>query len=335
MIRPLLIRIAILLLAILASPAVAQAPDAADVAARVRDSAVTVYTYTEGGAFSPGRTGREPTGAGSGWVYADGIVVTNNHVVTGVDRVEVVTADGTIVPAEVAGSDWYQDVAVLRLKPDDGQEPPPPATVGDSGAVRPGDEVIAIGTPRGQFANTVTTGHVAATGISLDTGAGYSLTNLIRHDATIVPGNSGGPLFSMDGKVIGMNVASTDTPANQPDAPEIAFAIESDAIVPLVEEILATGAVARPYLGVQTRVTDDGATIVTDVVAGSPAAAAGIQPGDGIVAVDGERVGEGGEFIDLLYRHEAGDAVALTLDRDGDETRVEVTLGGSPADAQG
>jgi S1-C subfamily serine protease len=322
------ILVAILLLAAPTSPAVAQTPAAADVAARVRDSAVTIYTWTEGGAFSPGRTGREPTGAGSGWVYAAGIVVTNAHVVDGVDRVEVVTVDGTAIPAEIAGSDWYQDVAVLRLKPKDGQEPP--ATVGASDAVRPGDEVIAIGTPRGQFANTVTTGHVAATGVSLDTGADYSLNHLIRHDATIVPGNSGGPLFSMDGEVIGMNVASTDTPAGQPDAPEIAFAIESDAVVPIVEEILATGAVARPYLGVQARVTEDGATVVAQVAAGSPAAGAGIRPGDAIVAVDGERVGEGGAFIDLLYLHDPGDTVALTIEGEGGERRVDVTLADGP-----
>ena len=181
---------------------------AADVAEQVRESAVTIYTYTQGGPFSPGRTGQEPTGAGSGWVYDRGRRHQQPRRHRG-GRGQVVT-DGTIIPAEVVGTDWYQDVAVLRLQPENGQELPPAATVGDSDMVRAGDEVIAIGTPLGQFANTVTVGYVGGTDRSLNTGAGYSLTNLIQHDASISPGNSGGPLFSMDGEVIGMNVAKVD-----------------------------------------------------------------------------------------------------------------------------
>jgi S1-C subfamily serine protease len=332
MIRPRIFLATLLLLATLAVPSLAQTPTVDEVAARVRDSAVTVYTWTEGGPFSPGRTGREPTGAGSGWVYADGVVVTNAHVVDGADRVEVVTAGGEAIPAAVAGTDWYHDVAVLRLDPDDGQALPPAAPVGDAGAVRPGDAVIAIGTPRGQFANTVSTGHVAATGIALNTGAGYSVTDLIRHDATLAPGNSGGPLVSMDGEVIGMNVASADIPGADDGSARIGFAIESDTVVASVEEILATGTVAYPYLGIETRAGQGGATTVASVEARSPAAEAGIQPGDALLAVDGERVDGAHPFIDLLYLHEVGETVTLTIGRDGDERQVVVTLGERPGD---
>lgn len=320
----------VLLLALLTPATSAQTPTADEVAEQVRESVVTVYTWTEGGPFSPGRTGREPTGAGSGWIYAEGVVVTNAHVVDGADTVEVVTAGGDTIPAEVIGADWYHDVAALRLKPEDDQELPPAATIGDSGAIRPGDEVIAIGTPRGQFANTVSAGHVGATGVSLNTGAGYSLTHLIRHDATLAPGNSGGPLVSMDGEVIGMNTASAEITGADDDSARIGFAIESDTVVAAIEEILATGTVAWPYLGIQTRVTEDGDTVVTDIVAGSPAAEAGIHPGDAIVAVDGERVEPRRPFIDLLYLHEVGDVVILTIEREGSQRSVEVTLGEQP-----
>lgn len=317
-----------------AATATAGEQTAADVAEQVRDSAVTIYTYSDAARqFSPGQTGQEPTGAGSGWVYSDdGIVVTNNHVVEGADEVKVVTADGTIIPAEVVGTDWYQDVAVLRLQPEDGQELPPAATVGDSDTVRAGDEVIAIGTPLGQFANTVTVGYVGGTDRSLNTGAGYSLINLIQHDASLSPGNSGGPLFSMDGEVIGMNVAKVDAlTTNQPNTADMGFAIDSNAVVASVEEILANGSVAYPYLGVQAQQAMDGSTIVTGVEDGSPAADAGLQPGDVVVAVDGEQVSADRGFIDMLYAHDPDDTVTLTVNRDGNDVDVQVTLGERPA----
>jgi 2-alkenal reductase len=305
---------------------------AADVAEQVENSVVTVYTWTPGGPFSPGQTGQEPTGAGSGWVYSDdGLVVTNAHVVFGAEQVKVVTADGTIIPAEIVGTDWYQDVAVLRLLPEDGQELPPAATVGDSSQVRAGDEVIAIGTPLGQFANTVTVGTVGATDRALNTGTGYSLRHLIQHDASLSPGNSGGPLFSMDGEVIGMNVAKVDEMTTGiPGTDEIGFAIDGNAVVASVEEIVATGSVAYPWLGVTSQYTPQG-TVISEVQPDSPAEDAGLEPGDVVVAVDGERVDATQGFIDLLYDHEPGDAVTLTIARNGDEVELEVTLGTRPA----
>jgi 2-alkenal reductase len=316
----------------LAPPASAQ-DEAADVAERVQDSAVTVYTYTSGGLFSPGQTGEEPNGAGSGWVYSDdGIVVTNAHVVLGADEVKVVTSDGTIIPADVLGTDWYQDVAILRLQPEDGQVLPPAAAVGDSSRVRPGDQVIAIGTPLGQFANTVTVGYVGATGRSLNTGTGYSVRNLIQHDASLSPGNSGGPLFSMSGEVIGMNVAKVDALTTGVEGTdEIGFAIDGNTVVAVVDEILANGSVAYPWLGVRSELSPQG-TIVAAVEPGSPAEAAELQPGDIIVGVDDERVDATQGFIDLLYEHEPGDTVTLVVVRGGSEMELQVELGSRPAE---
>lgn len=305
----------------------------ADVAEQVNASAVTVYTYTAGGTFSPGQTGREPSGAGSGWVYSDdGIVVTNAHVVDGAEEVRVVLEDGTIIPATVLGSDWYQDVAVLQLEPDSGQDLPPAATVGDSSLVRAGDQVIAIGTPLGQFANTVSVGYVGATGWVLNTETGYSLLNLIQHDATLSPGNSGGPLFSMDGEVIGMNVARVESlDSGEASTDAIAFAIDGNSVVAAVEEIIENGSVVYPYLGITSQMSSDG-QVVTAVEEESPAAEAGVRPGDLIVALNGDVIGVSGELVDLLYQYEPGDTITLSIIRDGAETEAIVELTARPDD---
>ena len=303
----------------------------ADIVEQVNASAVTVYTFTSGGIFSPGQTGLEPAGAGSGWVYSnDGLVVTNAHVVDGAEEVRVVLEDGTIIHATVLGSDWYQDVAVLQLQPESGQDYPPAATVGDSSLVRAGDQVIAIGTPLGQFANTVSVGNVGATNRALNTETGYSLLNLIQHDASLSPGNSGGPLFSMHSEVIGMNVAKVES-LNMSDVlvDDISFAIDGNTVVAIVEEIIANGSVVYPYLGITSQISSDG-QVVASVEEGSPAAEAGMQPGDLIVAVNGETVNAQRGFIDLLYKYEPGDSISFSIFRNGGEVEVTVELGERP-----
>lgn len=319
--------------AVLAPSASAQvdgdSPEVADVAEAVNPSVVTVYTYSP--RFSPGSTGQEPTGAGSGWAYTDdGYIITNNHVVVGAENVKVMTYAGDLIPATVVGTDWYQDVAVLKLEPEDGQTLPPAATVGDSSEVRAGDQVIAVGTPLGQFANTVTVGNVGAVDRSLNTNSGYTLKHLIQHDATLSPGNSGGPLFSMSGDVVGMNVAKLDSlNTGQPATGNIGFAIDGNTVVEVADEIIANGTANYPYLGVESQAERNGQVIV-NVEPDSPAGNAGLQSGDVITAIDEEPINVDTWFVDELYQHDPGDMVTLTVDRDGETITIEVMLGTRP-----
>ncbi|MGB3329097.1 MAG: trypsin-like peptidase domain-containing protein, partial [Thermomicrobiales bacterium] len=223
----------------------------ADVAAKANNAVVTIYTYTSqsqqsGGLQLPGNGNQQQNGnqngnsgqsgsnqavgAGSGWIYdSEGHVITNNHVVEGADTFVVQFADGTKADATLVGTDVFQDVAVLKLA--SGTKIPEVATVGDSTQMRAGDQVVAIGSPLGEFTNTVSEGIIGGLNRSLDTGAGSSLQNLIQHDAPISPGNSGGPLLNMQGQVIGMNVAKVDyQQSNGASATGLGFAIDGNTV---------------------------------------------------------------------------------------------------------
>ncbi|MDI3339630.1 MAG: trypsin-like peptidase domain-containing protein, partial [Sphaerobacter sp.] len=302
-------------------------PSTDEIVARVNPAVVTIVAHLGGGAPSQG------TGTGTGMIIDDqGHIVTNSHVVDSADSLEVIFSDGRQVPATVVGGDRYQDVAVVKV---DG---PVPATVtfGDSSQVKPGQAVLAIGSALGEFRNTVTTGVVSATGRSLDTGEGYRLEHLIQHDAPINPGNSGGPLLDEAGRVIGMNTAIVRGGFGQPGAEGLGFAIESNTVKQFAEQIIATGRVARPYLGISFRAVarpggpggDASAqpVLVMAVAPGSPAEEAGLQPGDLITAIDGTTLDDEHPFINLLYAHEPGDTVTLRVQRSGQSRDVTVTL---------
>lgn len=327
----------------------------ADVAAKANNAVVTIYTYTsqaqqqsgtsqfpsgntqpgnnsQDNGNSQGGTGTEQElGAGSGWIYdSAGHVITNNHVVEGADKFVVQFADGTQADATLVGTDPFQDVAVLKLA--DGTKIPEVATVGDSSAMRAGDQVVAIGSPLGEFTNTVSEGIIGGLDRSLDTGEGYSLQNLIQHDAPISPGNSGGPLLNMEGQVIGMNVAKVDyQQANGASATGLGFAIDGNTVKKIADEIIANnGNVKYPYLGIASQETQDGQQVV-QVQDGSPAATAGLQPGDVITAVDGTTLDSDHLLQDELFKHQVGDKVELTVDRDGQTMTITVTLGERPS----
>jgi len=324
----------------------------ADVAAKANNAVVTIYTYTSqaqqqsgdvpfgnqqpgNGDTQPGSDSQNGTeqelGAGSGWIYdSDGHVITNNHVVEGADTFVVQFADGTKADATLVGTDPFQDVAVLKLA--DGTKIPEVATVGDSSQMRAGDQVVAIGSPLGEFTNTVSEGIIGGLDRSLDTGAGYSLQNLIQHDAPISPGNSGGPLLNMQGQVIGMNVAKVDyQQVNGASATGLGFAIDGNTVKSIADQIIATnGNMKYPYLGIAGQETQNGQEVV-QVQDGSPAAQAGLQPGDIITAVDGTTLDADHLLQDQLFKHKVGDTVQLTIDRDGQTMTISVTLGERPA----
>lgn len=270
--------------------------------------------------------------SGSGFIIDEqGHVVTNNHVVEGAVAFQVRYADGTTETATLVGTDPFQDIAVLQIDLASGATVPATVSWGDSSQMRPGDQVVAIGTPYGEFNNTVSDGMIGAVDGDLNTGSGYSLPNLIQHDAAIYPGNSGGPLLNMDGQVIGINVAKAYGDASSQSTDEgFNFAIESNAAKAVVDEIISTGHYSRPYLGIQAQATDQGVEVM-QVETSGPAASSGLQVGDIITGVDGDTTTDPSEALDtVLFEKKPGDTVTLDVIRNGQQTTVDVTLGERP-----
>lgn len=338
------------------SPAVAvcevpaQDLSVADVAERVNPAVVTVTNLQRGGGFdampalpeipgmpempqapeSEGPQGAMPVGTGSGFIIDDeGHVVTNAHVVDGSDTLSVRFEDGGEVSGTLVGQDNLLDIAVVKLDLADGQELPAIACFGDSDALRPGDQVVAIGSALGEFTNTVTEGTVNAKGREL---SGYALGEVIQHDAEIWRGNSGGPLLNLRGAVVGVNFAGISSDRMGTAAADIAFAVDGNAARDVVQQLIEDGSVDRPFLGIEGEPLPLGHQ-VNDIVADSAADAAGILPGDIIVAIDGTNVTRGTTLLDLLLAREIGDTISVTIDRDGEALTFDVTLGERPSDA--
>src|SRR5215212_1869959 len=271
-----------------------------------------------------------PVGSGSGFIVdADGHVITNAHVVAGADELTVVLSDGTEMPATVVGSDELLDVAILNLDLPAGESVPGVATFGDSSSLRPGDEVVAIGNALGEFPNTVSEGTVNATDRSFPSEGG--LTTWIQHDAEIWHGNSGGPLLNLRGEVVGINTAGIGSGMMGADtgSADMAFAVEGNTVCRAAADLLTNGKIDWPYLGIQGEATSEGQSVV-EVVEDGPSAAAGIEPGDVITALDGQEITRQNSLIDLLFAHEPGDVVSVTAERDGTPQTFQVTLGERP-----
>ena len=250
-----------------------------------------------------------PRGAGSGFVFApDGLILTNSHVVSGAAHVRVTLLDGRRFDADVLGDDPDTDLAVLRITADALAS----VAFGDSSALRPGQLVIAIGNPFG-FQHTVTAGVVSALGRGLRARTGRLIENLIQTDAAVNPGNSGGPLVTAAGEVVGVTTAIIR------GGNGIAFAIPANAAQAVVSLLLRDGRVRRAVLGisahttplprrvvVEHRLISAQGVVVTEVHRGSPADVAGVRPGDVIVEFDGEML----DGVDALHRQ----LTAATID---------------------
>jgi putative serine protease PepD len=274
---------------------------------------------------------------GSGFVIsADGFILTNNHVVAGVDEGEPVDLglfDGRRVEAEIVGRSPSYDLAVLHTDADDLE----PVTLGDSDAVAVGDPVIAVGSPLG-LEGTVTSGIISALDRPVTAGdsSGQSYMNALQTDAAINPGNSGGPLVDSEGRVIGVNSAIASLGlGTEAGSIGLGFAIPIDQARRTASQLIENGEAVYPvigvllddaYTGAGARVrADDGDT--TAVTPGGPADRAGIRPGDVIVGIDGEPVDGAGELVVALRAREPGEDVTLRLERDGESREVTVTLG--------
>ncbi|MFX4285573.1 trypsin-like peptidase domain-containing protein [Janibacter sp. G349] len=308
----------------------AQRPDGsvASIAADAVPSVVTVRVRAAGGG-----------GTGSGWVYDDsGHIVTNNHVVEGAGSggsVSIELSDGSRRDAKVVGKDSSYDLAVLEVDPK-GLEP---LAIGRSSEVVVGDEVVAVGSPLG-LGSTVTAGIVSALERPVTAGeAGdESFISAIQTDAAINPGNSGGPLLNGDGDVVGVNSAIAQVPGQQQASGSIGvgFAIPSDVVVRTVDQLIATGTAQHPIIGVSLdrRWDGEGARVLEDsdvdsgraVIPDGPADNAGVEPGDVITELDGRRITDLDQLITRIRAKAVGDKVTLTIQRDGKQQDLSMTL---------
>ena len=273
-------------------------------------------------------------GEGSGVIWSDEIVVTNNHVVEGASGVNVVFADGSRVEATVRATDPLTDLALVELDTVN----LPEATFAEH-LPRVGALAIAIGNPLG-LENTVTAGIVSAVHRAIPGAAqgAPALVDLIQTDAAISPGNSGGALVDADGRVIGINVAYLPPAAR---AVSIGFAIPSPTVIDVVEQLLEDGQAEHAFLGVepaeltpqiaeQFDVEAERGVIVLGVVERSPAEAAGLRRGDVIVSLDGDSLETVEDLLSTLRRRSPGDTVDLRIVRDGEEQTVRATLQDRP-----
>jgi serine protease Do len=308
-----------------------------DAVAKVGPAVVTIVGTIPGQMTFFGPTGDQQV-SGSGVIISkDGYILTNNHVVEGTNKVIVILADGKQIPARIVGTDQYADLAVLKV--DDPVTDV--ATLGNSDALKPGQTVIAIGSPLGDFKNTVTVGVISATGRSIDTGQGYSIEDLIQTDAAINSGNSGGPLVNLAGEVIAINtLVVRGSGLGGTIAEGLGFAIPSNTAAAVADQIIQKGFFARPYLGIRWQtISPDIATtynlpvqwgaFISDIVAGSPAEKAGLQKGDIITRIGDMSIDETHSFINALFTYKPGDVVKLDVVRNGQHLQVQVTLGES------
>jgi serine protease Do len=271
----------------------------------------------------------EVRAAASGFIIdPSGIIVTNNHVVTGASRILVSLADRRTLPARVIGTDPLTDIAVLKV---DAGGPLPFVRFGDSSAVQVGDWVLACGNPFG-LGGTVTAGIVSAEGRDIDEGP---YDRFLQIDAPLNPGNSGGPLFDLDGAVIGMNTAIV---APNGGSVGIGFAIPSNALAPIVFQLRADGSIHRGWLGVSIESLPDDSgrdagVIVTGVTTGGPAERGGIRPGDVLLSVNGTAVPSPLDLVRTVASLPPGGRATVTLNRNGARMALAVTIGERPADA--
>lgn len=280
-------------------------------------------------------SGGESTG--SGFILSnDGYIITNNHVVEDAQQISVVFQNGDELEAQLVGTDPYTDIAVLKAS----GTMPATATLGNSDLLRPGETVIAIGSPLGDFKNTVTTGVISATGRSIDIGSGYTMEGLLQTDAAINSGNSGGPLVNLAGEVIGINTLIVRDSGSGTTVEGLGFAIPASTIQAIANQIITTGYVSRPYVGIswQTitptlaqryRLGAEWGIYVSDVQADSPASAAGLRRGDIITSIGGVAIDEDHPYLNTLFTFSPGQQVTVEYVRQNRIGQTTLTLGES------
>ena len=313
---------------------------------RAQNSVVTIHVNTTS------ELGQQGEAQGSGFVYdRSGHVITNDHVVDGASSVRVEFPNGGTYSATVVGTDPTTDLAVLKV--DAPTDVLSPLSLGDSSALSVGDPVVAIGSPFG-LDNTVTLGIVSALHRSMDAPNGFTINDSIQTDAAINHGNSGGPLLNLRGQVVGVNA---QIESDSGDNAGIGFAIPSNTVKSIADQLIQTGNVKHAYLGVSitpisaSTASQAGVTAgvaITKIEPGEPAEKANLEAatgqedvngvpvptgGDVITAIDGHSVTSAAELQSEIDAHKPGDKVQLSVTRDGTSRTVTVTLGTKPAQA--
>jgi serine protease Do len=272
---------------------------------------------------------RRSNSLGSGFVIdPSGIVVTNNHVIGDANDISVIFPDGTRLKAEIIGKDSKVDLAVLKVKSD---KPLTAVKFGDSDALRPGDWVMAIGNPFG-LGGSVSAGIVSARGRNIESGP---YDNYIQTDAAINKGNSGGPLFNMNGEVIGINTAILSPTGGSVG---IGFAVPSASAAPIIDQLRQFGETRRGWLGVRIQNVDDATAdaltlgsargaLIAGIDEKGPAKPAGLEVGDVIVRFDGKEVKDSRDLPRIVASSPVGKAVDVLIVRKGTEMTKQVTLG--------
>ena len=283
---------------------------------------------------------------GSGVVYmksnGKGYIVTNNHVISGSDAVQVQLANGKTVSAKVVGKDSTTDLAVLSI---DAKYVTQTAEFGDSKSLQAGQTVIAVGSPLGsEYASTVTQGIVSAPARTIETSSGHQQT-VVHTDAAINPGNSGGALVNSAGQVIGINSMKLAQSSDGTSVEGMGFAIPSNEVVTIVNELVKKGKITRPQLGVRVVALNGipeayrsrlkiksnlkNGIYVASINKNSSASRAGMKSGDVITAVDGKKVDDVASLHSILYSHKVGDTVNVTVNRNGRNVSLKVKLEGN------
>ena len=272
--------------------------------------------------------------AGSGFLISnDGYVVTNYHVVEGATSLSVLTYDGQVHTAERIGYDEANDICVLKIEGEDF----PCVQIGSSNALGVGDQVVAIGNPLGELTSTLTVGYVSAKDRVVTTDG--STINMLQTDAAINAGNSGGPLFNMQGQVVGITTAKySGTTESGASIEGIGFAIPMDDVLGMIQDIQENGYVSGAYLGVSVMDVSESAQMyglpagayVDSVVSGLAADRAGLKKQDIIVSIGGYNVGSMADLTRVLRKFKPGDTTTISVYRNGQQIDMKITLDERP-----
>ena len=294
----------------------------------VVDIVVTQQSNNPGFGFGFGGGGggtQQSQGEGAGVVYdTKGDILTDEHVVDNASQVTVTFQDGVKANAKVLGTDPSTDVAVIHVDVPSSELHPIP--LADSSAAQVGDPVVAIGSPF-SLPETVTTGIVSQVGRSIQAPNNYTIPGAIQTDAAINPGNSGGPLLDANGHVLGLN---DQIQTNSGSSAGVGFAIPSNLVGRIANEIIAGQPVKHSYVGVELSPTSTGGAQISSVSSGSPASSAGIQPGDVVTAINGQAISSTEQFIATVDNYAPGQQITVTVKRGGQTHTIKLTLGTRP-----